>query len=408
MKRTLVVLVVISSAVGLAGTRAEAASDAPDWTPWVESRIAVTYDPVVPENSNVPMSFQVTVGRTHTPPVGAEKDGISCDLAMPDHPGVVFQAVSAGLQPDGTTALDVPVSVAGAWRGTCVWRPHEPRSIYRPSTVDISFNVVSTTPVSGVVAFTDILYRQDPIETNIESADLATGRVQTLVKNATSPTWSPDGTRLAFINLEGHVGFRRADGSIQTTNVPAYGANTFSAADMAWSPDGSKLAFVYYNLQVWVMNTSWPFRPHPVTPANQEGMEPSWSPDSSQILYGGYDGQHGADLWIVNADGTDPRDVTNTPTVEESRPDWSPDGQRMAFLSSAYSGLAVSDIDGTAVHPVAQTSAFCCGAPDWSPNGRWIAYIGNSGLTIVRPTGYGQQLVATPGEPFQPEWNPAG
>ena len=39
------------------------------------------------------------------------------------------------------------------------------------------------------------------------------------------------------------------------------------------------------------------------------------------------------DIWIVNADGTNPQNLTQNPGVDDTRPVWSPDGTRIAFQS---------------------------------------------------------------------------
>ncbi|MBO0719957.1 MAG: PD40 domain-containing protein, partial [Blastocatellia bacterium] len=55
------------------------------------------------------------------------------------------------------------------------------------------------------------------------------------------------------------------------------------------------------------------------------GMNPSWSPDGSKILYEGFQG-----IWVVNADGSDAKRFIET--VPNSHPTWSPDGQQIAFM----------------------------------------------------------------------------
>ena len=39
------------------------------------------------------------------------------------------------------------------------------------------------------------------------------------------------------------------------------------------------------------------------------------------------------DIWIVNADGTNPQNLTQNPGIGDMRPVWSPDGTRIAFQS---------------------------------------------------------------------------
>src|SRR6185295_18686165 len=62
---------------------------------------------------------------------------------------------------------------------------------------------------------------------------------------------------------------------------------------------------------------------------------PEWSPDHSKIAFQG--GDTGGDIWVVNADGSGLKNVTQTPSgigighEWEKGPRWSPDGSRILF-----------------------------------------------------------------------------
>ena len=76
-----------------------------------------------------------------------------------------------------------------------------------------------------------------------------------------------------------------------------------------------------------------------------------FSPDGTKILFTSWDGaldDASADVFVMNVDGSGRTQLTTNPT-EDSFPDWSPDGKRIAFQSARDGNLEiyVMNADGT-------------------------------------------------------------
>jgi Tol biopolymer transport system component len=69
----------------------------------------------------------------------------------------------------------------------------------------------------------------------------------------------------------------------------------------------------------------------PVSPVGvMDAWDPSWSPDGSQIVFGGFDGQDDG-IFIMDRDGTNVRRLTDG-EGDDTEPAWAPDGTRTAFV----------------------------------------------------------------------------
>ncbi len=61
----------------------------------------------------------------------------------------------------------------------------------------------------------------------------------------------------------------------------------------------------------------------------REGLYPMWSPDGKKLVF-----YHQNDIWLINANGTDLMQLTNTPKIFESLPSFSPDGEQIVYVSN--------------------------------------------------------------------------
>jgi Tol biopolymer transport system component len=202
---------------------------------------------------------------------------------------------------------------------------------------------------------------------------------------ALSPSWSPDGDRLAFMRLtSGYYEIMIADVD-DGSATPLPGG--FNAQWPAWSPDGGRIAFSRNtgtpNQPVWdifVIPSGGGTAVRLTNSSLDDGVfrvsydaHPAWSPDGRRIAF--VNARSGnAKLFVMNADGTSPVQLTTGPGSDRD-PTWSPDGQRIAFTGYRDNDVDIYSVkvDGSELRRLTNDP----GAeylPAWSPDGEFIAY----------------------------------
>jgi TolB protein len=226
----------------------------------------------------------------------------------------------------------------------------------------------------------------------------------------------------AFPGANGKIAFDNG-GTIYEINPDGSGLAAL-APGMAprWSPSGTRIAFTRLSggqWSIWTMDSSG---------QNQRlvgpGLFASWSPDGRHLVYAAFDSDNRTAIYIANADGSNPKQITTphccVPPVSDSRPAWSPDGRRIAFVRgiSDTAGLMVVNTDGTGLTALAfQVNS----SPDWSPNASQIAAFvdpcfgecpDRTGLYLIQPQGTfpgNAQFTGVPGSSLQnAAWSPDG
>ena len=160
-------------------------------------------------------------------------------------------------------------------------------------------------------------------------------------------SWSPDGTRIVFTsNRDGdaEIFIMDANGS----NALQLTTNTANEQHPRFSPDGTKIVFSSDldgpDYDIYVMNVNGSGRVR-LSPRAGDDSWPDYSHDGRRILF-----DDGADLLVMNANGSNVTPITPEGHMSVEHARWSPDDSRIVFQS--YSTAAswqvyLMDADGT-------------------------------------------------------------
>ncbi len=254
-----------------------------------------------------------------------------------------------------------------------------------------------------------------------------TGNVsEPVAKGESVGSWSPDGTRIAFVRPERGAGYvihvvSRNGGHVRW--VATRGEFTGADPSFSWSPDGKRLVYAGRgNLRLFIASADGRGTPRPIRiGSGGDGRAPGkaiahlqWSPDGSLIAFmtSDYAGEH---VYVIRPDGTSLRRVADGYDFA-----WSPDSRRLAIVGPAgptWGDVSVVRSDGTGLHRIARATCTLrfasCQSIAWSPDGSRIAYVSGRGNTVstIRPDGSRATVVATDAPrgaqyPGWPLWRP--
>ncbi|MCF8173980.1 MAG: Tol-Pal system beta propeller repeat protein TolB [Burkholderiaceae bacterium] len=189
-------------------------------------------------------------------------------------------------------------------------------------------------------------------------------------------------TRIAYVvKSPGRYELKIADAD--GSNDQAALASREPIISPTWSPDGSKLAYVSFEAKkpvVYVHDLA-SGRRHVAANFKGSNSAPAWSPDGKQLaVVLTKDGS--SQLYLVNADGSGVKRVANSPGID-TEPRWSPDGQFIYFTSDRGGSPQIYriQISGGAAGPAERVTfdGSYNVTPRPAPDGKSLAYITRNG-----------------------------
>jgi dipeptidyl aminopeptidase/acylaminoacyl peptidase len=259
------------------------------------------------------------------------------------------------------------------------------------------------------------------------------------IKSVSAPRISPDGQRIAFVVTTIDAGKHEYRSSIWMVPTEGGEAKRFTAGPAnthspSWSPDGRWLAFVTERegepagkdqeeqkkhgkgkSQIWLIPTDGG-EARQLTFMRHGSSNPVWSPDSKQIVFNaavgpadeenedgkalpkariidrlwyrldgvGFIHERRTNLFLIDVAGGEPQQLTGG-DWDDTDSAWSPDGTRIAFVSSRAEDrwrlpcpdLYVLTINGGKAGDLQclTNGSLACSAPSWSPDGHTIAFL---------------------------------
>ena len=191
------------------------------------------------------------------------------------------------------------------------------------------------------------------------------------IGNVVSPSFSPDGSKILFANQAsvGPTSLWTIENTGENADLLYSGPNTIAAAD--WSPAGDTIAFAM--------------------PVDQ--------PDSFEIF-------------LMDQDGSNVRQLTRGLAGIGGSLDWSPDGKYLLIYAGPPGDKNIFRIDVEAQTATQLTNGGNNAASSYSPDGQWIAFNSlrnndQADIFIMRPDGSSMRQVTDNPEPdWQPHWEP--
>jgi TolB protein len=320
---------------------------------------------------------------TTSTPRSATSGGSAAQVGQVNYP--LYQALGADyaveLDRVGDTTVVTLHDVASAAVRRTLRKQLPPGVDFRMAVHRLSDEVVQAALGSPGIAATRVLFVRDGKVYVIDQDGAQMRMVSSSDRQAMSPAWATDGRRFAYMEFGAGRGqlFVQDVSNGRRTAVAATG----QALDFtpAFSPDGKTLTFsraIEEGTDIYSVNIRDNCCVQRLTVGRfSDNLSPTYSPDGQRIAF--VSTRSGLpQVYVMAADGTDQQlfaPFDYGVTGSSNAPDWSPDGRSVAFHRDVAGTLQIFVLD-TRTRSVRQlTSVGRNEDPSWAPDSRHLAFV---------------------------------